>query len=261
MVPLVIAVEALGGEYIEWDSKVSQATVEIAGKIIEYRKNNTKYWVDNKRKTSNEKAQIISGKLYVELKTILNVTNQVANYKDGYIVIANDWASQEEIQEVIDYLFGKTASKDYDKSTEKEEATSDIKLSDIKAGKVYATDKDGIHIYKRTYDPTNELNYNDVYVCTIANFALPKNAVLTLKGNYLYQNDEKVCADIDTLRESEKRINQLNEIIEGANNAYNVGNINKTRKNEIKADAESAIAEYQKVMEGSKTLSKVSERK
>ena len=34
MVHLTIAVEVLGGEFVEWDSKVSQATVELNGETI-----------------------------------------------------------------------------------------------------------------------------------------------------------------------------------------------------------------------------------
>ena len=57
--------------------------------------------------------------------------------------------------------------------------------------------------------------------------------VLTLDGNYLYEDGEKICAEISTLQEADKRITHLNKIIDGANNAYNVSTIDKSCRNKI----------------------------
>ena len=90
---------------------------------------------------------------------------------------------------------------------------------------------------------------------------LSRNAVLTLNGNYLYVNDEKTFANVEILREADKRIGQLNRIIDGANNAYDSGVIDKSRRNSIKTAANASIKEYEQVAKGEKFLNNVSEVK
>lgn len=246
MVPLVIATETLGGEYLYWDSSSSSAYIELDDEEVEYQKNNKKYWVNGKKKTANQKAQIVDGKIYVELKTLTKLTHQDVDYKDGYVFISDNGVSSKEMKKIIDYLYN---------------GKEDSNLDDIKAGKVYATSSDGKHIYKRTYDASKSCKYSDVYVCTIFNIELPKNAVLTVDGNYLYENGKKAFADVDTLQTADKRISQLNRIIEGADNARNNGVISKSRRNSIRNNAKDTIEEYEAVAKGTKALSKVSEVK
>ena len=65
--------------------------------------------------------------------------------------------------------------------------------------------------------------------------------------------------DVDTLQQADKRISQLNRIIDGANNAYSNKVISKTRRNSIRNTANASIAEYEDVAKGVKALSCVSE--
>ena len=247
MVPITIAVEVLGGEYLYWDSSSSSAYIELDGEEVEYQKNNKRYWVNGRRKTANEKAQIVNGKLYVELKTLTKITSQDVDYKDGYVFISDNGVSSKEMKQIIDYLYnGKSDNSN---------------LNDIKAGKVYTTSGDGKHIYKRTYDTSKSCKYTDVYVCTLFNIELSKSAVLTLDGSYLYENGKKAFADVDTLQQADKRISQLNRIIDGANNACGNDVITKSRRNSIRNNAKDVIEEYEDVAKGTKALSKVSEVK
>ena len=248
MVPLTIAVEYLGGEYLYWDNDTSSAYVELDGDTIEFQKNSTSYWVNNGRKReANVKAQIINGKLYVELKVLVRRASKSLKYHQGYIIISENDISDDEIENVIGYLYeGKT----YD---------NESNFDNIKAGKVYATSADGKHIYKRTYDANKSCKYSDVYVCTLFNIDLAPNSVLIQDGNYLYDNGEKAYADVATLQQADKRISQLNRICDGANNAHDAGVISWTRRNTIRNTTQAIIEEYEAVAWGKKALNQVSE--
>jgi len=250
MVPLTIAVEYLGGEYLYWDNDTSSAYVELDGDTIEFQKNSTSYWVNNGRKReANVKAQIINGKLYVELKVLTKRAGKSLKYHEGYVIISENDISDSEISKVIDYLYEGTT---YDE---------DQMLSNIEAGKVYAISSDGKHIYKRTYDATQACKYVDVYVCSIFNIDLPPNTVLIQDGNYLYDNGKKAYADVATLQQADKRISQLNRICDGAQNAYNNGVITWPRRNTIRNTTQAIIEEYKAVAWGEKALNQVSEIK
>lgn len=247
MVPITIAVEYLGGEFLYWDSETSSAYIELNEKIIEFQKGTEYYWVDGEEREANVEARIIDGKLYVELKALVRRAKKTLAYHEGYIVISEDDLADDEIEKVIGYLYeGKT----YD---------NESNLDDIIAGKVYATSSDGKHIYKRIYDASKTCGYSDIYVCTIFNIDLPSNTILIQEGNYLYDNGKKVYADIVTLQTADKRISQLNRIIDGANNARDNGVITKSRRNTIRNNANDIIDEYKKVAWGEKAISRVSE--
>ena len=92
-----------------------------------------------------------------------------------------------------------------------------------------------------------------MYFCTISD--------VYKDGSYFYSNGTKAFADVETLKQADKRISQLKRIIDGADNAYSTGTITKARRNNIKNAAKASIAEYEQVAKGTKLLSNVSEVK
>jgi len=195
--------------------------VNLNDKTIEFQKNNADYWVNGNEKNANVEAQIIDGKLYVELRVLTNRAGKALDYYDGYVIISENNLSEEEKAKTIAYLY-------YDK------IESEDKIETIKEGKVYATSIDGKHIYKRIYDETKDCLYVDEYLLTIFNINMPKDAVLIQEGNYLYEEDSKILCDIDTLRQVDTRISQLNKIISGQKTLIQMAQSPKTAKKQSK---------------------------
>ena len=94
--------------------------------------------------------------------------------------------------------------------------------------------------------------------CWFPQKPVPSGALIQ-EDNYLYDNGEKAYADVTTLQTVDKRISQLNRIRDGAKNAYTNGVISKSRRNNIRNNANDVIDEYKKVAWGEKEISKVSE--
>lgn len=120
MVPLKQFTELLGGQLLEWNPYSKSATILLNGKVFTYT-SGEKTIVGSNSKMKNS-AQIVDNTMYVELTSIVEVTDYAVSYYDDYCVVSDGYYSREMVQECATAYYGADFS-----NKEPEVATTDKK--------------------------------------------------------------------------------------------------------------------------------------
>lgn len=104
-----------------------------------------------------------------------------------------------------------------------------------------------------------KVSFYDNY-CVVTGYDLAKETVHDYATAYYGADFSTPLVTQSDINQARNRIDELEQIIAGAKNAYNAGTITNDRKNEIISEAENSVDEYQEVINGERQLADVTEK-
>lgn len=110
-VPVRFVVQTFGGK-VDWDNSTKEAAITVGNYKVVFKDGSNKFTANGETKTMDVKPTYRNGKMYIPVRFLVESIGKIVSYKDGYILLGDRAATDEDYANLKSKLGGTPVSNE-----------------------------------------------------------------------------------------------------------------------------------------------------